>query len=78
MLHCVAADISIIVEKIKNMLKTKSLHLRLPRYLYQQIEARSAIVGCSNEDFVKKALELAINGYSEFDFKDKPIDEEIE
>ena len=60
------------------MMKTKSLHLSLPRYLYQQIEVRSIRVGCSNEDFVKKALELAINGYSEFDFKDKPVDEEIE
>ena len=59
------------------MVKTRSLHLRLPRYLYQQIEVRSLKVGCSNEDFIKKALELAINGYSEFDFKDKPVDKEI-
>ena len=58
------------------MVKTKSIHLRLPRYLYQQIEVGSVRVGCSNEDFVKKALGLAINGYSEFDFKDKPTDEE--
>ncbi|MGI0056533.1 MAG: hypothetical protein ACREAK_04075 [Nitrosarchaeum sp.] len=52
-----------------------TLHIKLPTYLYDQIHIKCKETGCSSEDFVKKALELAITGYTEFDFKDKPTDE---
>ena len=47
----------------------KTLHIQLPGSVFREIDSRCKKAGCSHEDFVKKSLELALFGYSDFDFK---------
>ena len=47
----------------------KTLNIKLPGSVFREIETRSKKAGCSHEDFVKKSLELALFGYSDFDFQ---------
>lgn len=56
--------------------ETKTISARIPEEVHTDILDRCNREGCTVNHFLNCAIELAITGYSEFDFADEDQDEE--
>jgi len=56
--------------------KTKPTSVRFDNDLLEELDQRCEKMGCSRNDFIKNAVELAITTESKFDFGDEEESEE--
>ncbi|TBR08513.1 MAG: hypothetical protein EPO62_06440 [Candidatus Nitrosotenuis sp.] len=54
---------------------SRTISARIPTELHEELRERCNLLGESINDFVKAALEFAINGSVDFDFGDELMDE---
>lgn len=54
---------------------SRTVSSRIPTELHEELRERCNLLGESISDFVKAAIEFAINGSVDFDFGDELMDE---